>query len=93
MDSENKMSDTPRGKRKTRQGVVISNKMDKSIVVQVTRQIMHPLFKKYIRRHKRYYAHDEQNTCRIGDIVQITETKPMSKKKRWRVAKIIERAA
>jgi small subunit ribosomal protein S17 len=74
-----------RGLHKTRVGVVVSDKMDKSIVVEITRTIQHPLYKKYIRRRKRFMAHDEQNACKVGDKVRIVETRPLSRRKRWRV--------
>lgn len=78
--------------RKTRQGAVISNKMDKSVVVMVERLVRHKLYGKYIRRHIKYMAHDPNNECRIGDIVKIEECRPLSKTKRWRVRSIVERA-
>jgi small subunit ribosomal protein S17 len=81
-----------RGKRKRRIGVVVSDKMDKTVVVVVERLVRHPLYKKVLRRRKKYYAHDENNKCKIGDIVEIMETRPLSKLKRWRVVRIIERA-
>jgi small subunit ribosomal protein S17 len=77
------MSD--RGLRKTRVGVVVRDKMDKSVVVEVTRTVMHPLYKKYIRKRSRFMAHDERNAYKIGDKVQIAETRPLSRRKRWRV--------
>ena len=77
------MSD--RGLRKTRVGVVVRDKMDKSVVVEVTRTVMHPLYKKYIRKRSRFMAHDERNVYKIGDKVQIAETRPLSRRKRWRV--------
>ncbi|MEE9281882.1 MAG: 30S ribosomal protein S17 [Myxococcota bacterium] len=77
------MSD--RGLRKTRVGVVVSDKMDKSVIVEVTRTVLHPLYKKYVRKRSRFMAHDEDNACKIGDKVQITETRPLSRRKRWRV--------
>jgi small subunit ribosomal protein S17 len=67
------------------QGVVVSNKMDKSIVVNVERRTQHPLYKKFIRRSKKYVAHDENNTCKEGDVVQIQECRPISKRKTWEV--------
>ena len=67
------------------QGVVVSNKMDKSIVVNVERRTQHPLYKKFIRRSKKYVAHDEKNTCKEGDVVQIQECRPISKRKSWEV--------
>ncbi len=65
------------------QGVVVSDKMDKSVVVQVERRVMHPVYKKYIKRSKKYTAHDENNLCKVGDIVQIIESRPLSKTKTW----------
>lgn len=73
-------------------GTIVSNKMDKSVVVQVERLVKHPLYKKYIRRRNKYMAHDQENTCQIGDRVLITEARPLSKVKRWRVSRIIEKA-
>lgn len=73
-------------------GTIVSNKMDRSVVVQVERLVKHPLYKKYIRRRNKYMAHDNENTCQIGDRVLITETRPLSKVKRWRVSRIIEKA-
>ena len=80
------------GHRKVRTGRVVSNKMNQTIVVLVERMIEHPLLGKQLRRHKKYYAHDEENTCKIGDTVRITECRPLSKTKRWRLAEVIERA-
>lgn len=80
------------GRRKVRVGIVVSNKMDKSIVVAVVRRVRHPLYKKYFNKTKRYMAHDEENTCRIGDTVRITETRPLSARKRWRLDTIVDRA-
>jgi small subunit ribosomal protein S17 len=82
---------TVRGTRKVREGVVISNKMDKTVVVAVETYKIHPLYRKPIRIRKKYKAHDEDNACRIGDKVRIMETRPLSKEKRWRVAEIISR--
>lgn len=73
-------------------GTVISDKMNKTIVVQVERLVKHQLYHKYIRRRSKFSAHDTENNCRIGDKVLITETRPLSKTKRWRVSKIIEKA-
>ena len=78
--------------KKERVGLVISDKMDKTVVVQVERRFSHPLYGKIIRRSKNYYAHDETNDCNTGDRVRIEETRPLSKLKRWRVAQILERA-
>ncbi len=76
-------------KRKTRVGRVVSNKMDKTVVVTVETLRHHPLYKKTIRRAVKYKVHDEKNECRLGDTVKIIETRPLSKEKRWRVAEII----
>jgi len=78
--------------RKTRTGVVVSDKMDKTVVVAVRSTVRHPLYGKIQRRVTKVKAHDEQNTCGIGDRVEIAETRPLSKTKRWRVAKILEKA-
>ena len=81
-----------RGRRKVRIGKVVSDKMDKSRVVAVERYVQHPLYKKYIRRTSKFMAHDENNESREGDIVRIMETRPLSKRKRWRIVEILERA-
>lgn len=78
--------------RKDRIGIVISNKMDKSIVVAVKRKVKHPIYAKFINKTKKLMAHDEENTCNIGDTVRISETRPLSKNKAWRLVEIIERA-
>lgn len=78
--------------KKRLEGVVISDKMDKTIVVQVERTSRHPLYGKVIRRHKKYHVHDERNECAIGDRVLILESRPLSKKKRWVVTDILERS-
>jgi small subunit ribosomal protein S17 len=78
-----------RNLRKERVGIVISDKMDKTVIVKVSRQVIHPKFGKIIRLNKKYVAHDEKDECSIGDIVQLTETRPLSKTKRWRVDSII----
>jgi small subunit ribosomal protein S17 len=78
--------------RKEKQGVVVSNKMDKTIVVKVERRLKHPLYGKFITLSKKFHAHDERNECNIGDTVLISETRPLSKTKRWRLKQIIERA-
>jgi small subunit ribosomal protein S17 len=74
-----------RGLRKTREGVVVSDKMDKSVIVEVSRTVMHPLYQKYVRKRTRFMAHDETNTLKIGDRVRIVESRPLSRRKRWRV--------
>jgi small subunit ribosomal protein S17 len=81
-----------RNLRKERIGVVVSNKMDKSIVVAVKRKFKHPIYGKFINKTKKLMAHDEENTCNIGDTVRISETRPLSKNKAWRLVEIIERA-
>lgn len=78
--------------KKTRQGFVVSNKMEKSVVVAVERKIPHKLYGKYIRQQVKYMAHDASNSCKIGDLVLIEECRPLSKRKRWLVRSIIERA-
>lgn len=81
-----------RGQRKERQGIVVSAKMDKSITVTVDRQVAHPLYKKVLRRTKKYHAHDEKNTCQVGDVVRIRETRPISKTKCWKLVEVVKRA-
>lgn len=81
-----------RNLRKSRVGVVVSDKMDKTVVVAVVTKVKHPLYKKYITSTKKFKAHDENNECRIGDKVKITETRPLSKDKCWRLVEIIEKA-
>lgn len=81
-----------KGNRKSIKGVVVSNKMDKTIVVRAERLIKHEVFRKYIRRYVKYKAHDEGNVCTIGDVVLIVETRPLSKEKRWRMREILEKA-
>lgn len=78
--------------RKTRVGVVVSDKMDKTIVVAIKDNVKHPLYKKVIKRTYKLKAHDENNTCGIGDTVEVMETRPLSKDKRWRLVKVIEKA-
>ncbi|MDR0331130.1 MAG: 30S ribosomal protein S17 [Chitinispirillales bacterium] len=84
------MSD--RNYRKERVGVVVSDKMQKSVVVSVERQLMHPIYGRTVKMKKRYVAHDETNDCKVGDTVKIVETRPLSKTKRWRVGEVVERA-
>ncbi len=81
-----------RNLRKTRVGTVVSDKMDKTIVVAVKDSVQHPLYKKILKRTVKFKAHDENNECGIGDRVMIMETRPMSKDKRWRMVKIVEKA-
>ena len=86
------MANETRNVRKTRTGVVVSDAMDKTVVVSVERRITHPVYGKIMRRSKKYYAHDENNEAKKGDKVSIEETRPLSKTKRWRVVEIIEKA-
>ena len=79
--------------RRTRTGVVVSDKMDKTIVVRIDKMIMHPMYKKFVRRRVKYKVHDEANEARVGDTVLIEETRPISRHKRWRVKSITHRAA
>ena len=81
-----------RNLRKERIGVVVSNKMDKTIIVAEKRKVMHPIYGKFVNRTSKFYAHDEKNDCNIGDTVKIMETRPLSKTKGWRLVEIIERA-
>jgi len=82
-----------RGKRKVRVGTVVSDKQHKSIVVRVDRQMAHPKYRKTLSRSKRYHAHDEDNQAKVGDRVEITETRPLSKLKRWRLVRVLQRSA
>lgn len=84
--------ETKRGNRKKMIGTVVSDKMDKTVVVRIERIVMHPVYKKYIRRRKKYSAHDGENQAKIGDRVLIIECRPLSKTKRWRVSAIVEKA-
>ena len=81
-----------RGRRRTLEGVVVSDKMDKTVVVSVERLVQDTAYSKYVRRFARFMAHDEANDCKIGDKVRISETRPLSKNKRWRLIEILERA-
>ena len=80
------------GKKRQMFGIVVSNKMDKTVVVLVERLVKHRLYKKYIKRRATFAAHDQNNDCKIGDKVMITESRPLSRTKRWRVSKIVEKA-
>ena len=86
------MANETRNVRKTRTGVVVSDAMDKTVVVSVERRITHPVYGKIMRRSKKYYAHDENNEAKKGDKVSIEETRPLSKTKRWRLVEIVSRA-
>lgn len=87
------MTEKTRGNAKTLTGIVVSDAMDKTIVVRVERLVKHPIYKKFVRRRKRFTAHDEQNECRVGDTVLIMQSRPISRTKRWRVSKILQRVA
>jgi len=80
-----------RGRRKTRIGKVVSNKMDKSIIVAIERRIIHPIYKKYFKKTTKFMAHDQNNVANIGDTVKIMETRPLSARKRWRLVEVIEK--
>lgn len=81
-----------RNQRKTRVGSVVSDKMDKTVIVRVGRQVVHPKYERIVRKSTKFAAHDEKDECGIGDMVKIMETRPLSKSKRWRVIEIIEKA-
>jgi len=81
-----------RGRRKVRVGVVVSDKMDKTVLVRIDRRVRHPLYKKTIARANKLAAHDENNDAHVGDLVRVVETRPLSKSKRWRLLEIVERA-
>ena len=81
-----------RGRRKARVGEVVSDKMEKTVVVAVTRLVKHPLYGRFVKRTSKYKVHDEQNESRTGDVVRIAETRPLSKDKRWRLVEIVKRA-
>ncbi|MBK7763267.1 MAG: 30S ribosomal protein S17 [Bacteroidetes bacterium] len=80
-----------RGRRKVRIGLVTSNKMDKSITVEVVRKVKHPIYGKFLKKTTKFMAHDEQNECSIGDLVKIMETRPLSKNKCWRLVEVVEK--
>ncbi len=84
--------DLARSSRKVRQGRVVSDKMDKTVVVVVENRFRHPLYGKTVKKTVRFHAHDEQNACGVGDVVEIMETRPLSKTKCWRVARVVEKA-
>lgn len=92
-EANNTMADSllKRGRRKTRIGKVVSNKMDKSIIVAIERKIIHPIYKKYFKKTTKFMAHDQNNIANIGDIVKIMETRPLSARKRWRLVEVIEK--
>ena len=84
--------ETIQNKKRELIGLIVSDKMDKSVVVQVERFVQHTVYKKFMKRYKKYHAHDETNECRIGDTVKIIETRPLSKLKRFRISEIVKRA-
>lgn len=84
--------ETTRNTRRERIGVVVSNNMEKSIVIAVKQKIKHPIYGKFVNKTSKFMAHDAENSCNVGDTVKISETRPMSKNKRWRLIEIIERA-
>jgi small subunit ribosomal protein S17 len=90
--SEEQSTATERGPRKVRTGVVVSDKMDKTVLIRIDRQVRHRLYDKTVRRSSKLAAHDEQNDAHVGDTVRVMETRPLSKSKRWRVVEIVERA-
>ena len=90
--SEEQTTATERGRRKMRTGVVVSDKMDKTVLIRIDRQVRHRLYDKTVRRSSKLAAHDEQNDAHVGDTVRVMETRPLSKSKRWRVVEIVERA-
>lgn len=91
-DAVERQDDDPEARTKRRVGTVVGDGMDKTIVVSVERQFAHPLYTKQMTRHSTFHVHDEENECREGDRVRIEETRPLSKKKRWRVVELLERA-
>jgi small subunit ribosomal protein S17 len=91
-DNGNPDGGKPRGKRKVREGIVVSDKMDKTVVVRIEDRVKHPLYGKVMRRTSKLKAHDENNACGIGDRVSLMETRPLSATKRWRVVEILEKA-
>ena len=90
--SEQETTVTERGRRKMRPGVVVSDKLDKTVLIRIDRQVTHALYQKTVRRSSKLAAHDEQNEAHVGDTVRVMETRPLSKSKRWRVVEIVERA-
>ena len=90
--SEEETTESTRNERKTRIGLVASNKMDKTISVVIERRLQHPIYGKYVKKSNKLIAHDENNECQIGDLVKIMETRPLSRRKRWRLVEVIEKA-
>jgi small subunit ribosomal protein S17 len=92
VNEQNATSETARGRRKERVGKVVSDKMEKTVVVSLTRQVPHALYKKYFKKTTKFVAHNENNDAKVGDTVRIMETRPLSRTKRWRVVEVLERA-
>ena len=90
--SEAAATNPQRGRRQTMVGTVISDKMDKTVVVEVEKTVMHRLYRRYIKRRRKYYAHDENNECSVGDRVEIAASRPLSRQKRWRLQRVVERS-
>jgi small subunit ribosomal protein S17 len=87
------MESKPKGRKATKVGTVVSDAMDKSVVVKVDNVVMHKLYHRFVQRSRKFMAHDEQNSCKTGDKVQIMECRPLSRHKRWRVVRVIERVS
>lgn len=87
------MENSTASRKTAKTGTVVSNAMDKTVLVEVRRVMMHPLYHRFVQRSRKFMAHDEANQCRVGDEVQIVECRPLSRNKRWRVARVIERAS
>jgi small subunit ribosomal protein S17 len=92
VSDEQQATTEERGRRKVRTGVVVSDKMDKTVLVRIDRQVRHSLYAKTVRRSSKLAAHDEENAAHVGDTVRVMETRPISKSKRWRIVEIVERA-
>lgn len=96
MSTNEPQSEAPAAERKVRKvmrGVVTSNKMQKTVVVQVDRKVRHPLYEKFVSRKTKLYAHDENNEAKVGDVVEVTQTRPLSKLKSWRLVRVVQKAA
>ncbi len=87
------MAEETKGHKNEKVGLVVSTKMQKTIAVEVSRRVPHPVYKKIVKKRKKFYAHDEQSTARVGDVVRIVECRPLSRMKRWQLAEVIRRAA
>ena len=86
-------SDNQRASRRTMRGEVSANKMNKTIVIEIKRKVRHPLYEKFVTQRTRLYAHDENNEAKVGDVVEVMQTRPLSKLKRWRLLRVVQRAA